>query len=151
MLCPHNPSAAPYFQEKAMDLVEYHLKLVINLWCGAVPAQYTADSQLRDIWQEQVPNLDYDTYGVPRFMKQMYQDSLFSSCTSAHDITSGELITGGGLQTFSSVYMQLAPCADSPMLAKATLPFAAAASMNEPVKKSAAKKSAAKKLANGKG
>ena len=134
-----------------MDLVEYHLKLVINLWCGAVPAQYTDDSQLRDIWQEQVPNLDYDTYGVPNFMKEMYQDSLFSSCTSAHDITSGELIAGGGLQTFSSVYMALAPCANSPILAKATLPFAAADSMNRSAMNSAAKKAATKKAAIRKG
>lgn len=140
-----------------MDLVEYHLKLVINLWCGAAPSQYTVDSQLRDIWQEQVPNLDYDTYGVPSFMKQMYRDSLFSSCTAAHNITSGELITGGGLQTFSAIYMELTPCANAPAFAKAILPFAAAASVsdaaNTPVatKKSAAKKLSDKKPAKNKG
>ncbi|NYF51083.1 hypothetical protein [Tunturiibacter gelidoferens] len=151
-----------------MDLVEYHLKLVINLWCGAAPSQYTVDSQLRDIWQEQVPNLDYDTYGVPSFMKQMYQDSLFSSCTAAHNITSGELITGGGLQTFSAVYMELTPCASAPTFAKADLPFAptfakanlafaAVASVssgtNTPAatKKSVAKKKSDKKPAEKKG
>lgn len=140
-----------------MDLVEYHLKLVINLWCGAVPSQYTVDSQLRDIWQEQVPSLDYDTQGVPSFMKQMYQDSLFSSCTAAHNITSGELITGGGLQTFSAVYMELTPCANAPMFAKATLPFATAAAVDSKAttplttKKSAANKSLNKKPTKTKG
>lgn len=149
-----------------MDLVEYHLKLVINLWCGASPSQYTVDSELRDIWQEQVPNLDYDTDGVPSFLKHLYQDSLFSTCTAAHNITPGELITGGGLQTFSSVYLQLTPCADAPMLTKATPAFASAAlrfdpeqappatkpaATKSPAKKSSATKSTAKKLAKGKG
>jgi len=128
-----------------VDQVEYHLKLVINLWCGAVPAQYTADSQLRDIWAEQVPNLDYDTYGVPRFMKQIYQDPLFASCTSAHEMTPGEFITGGGVQTFSSVYMQLAPCAQTTMLAKVMMPFATASPVKGLANKGAAKKDAAKK------
>ena len=138
-----------------MDLVEYHLKLVINLWCGAVPSQYTVDSQLRDIWSEQVPSLDYDTYGVTSFMKQMYNDSLFSSCPAAHNITPGELITGGGLQTFSAIYIELTPCASNPVFAKAMLPFATAASMDSKPKVTTttkgftAKRSSDKKSAKG--
>ena len=31
------------------DQTEFHLKLVINFRCGAVPS-YTLDSQLRDTW-----------------------------------------------------------------------------------------------------
>jgi hypothetical protein len=32
-----------------MNQAEFHLIVVINLWCEAVPSQYTLDSQLRDI------------------------------------------------------------------------------------------------------
>jgi hypothetical protein len=33
-----------------MNQAEFHLKLVINLRCGAAPSRYTPDSELRDIW-----------------------------------------------------------------------------------------------------
>jgi hypothetical protein len=128
-----------------VDQVEYHLKLVINLWCGAAPSQYTVDSQLRDIWGPQVPGLDYDIHGVPRLMQQIYQDPLFGPCPSAHAMTPGELITGGGLQTFSSVYMQLFPCANNTPLAAAVLPLKAVPSGKKSAKAIAAKNSTAKK------
>ena len=95
------------------DQVEYHLKLVIHLWCGAVPSQYSPDSQLRDIWAAQVPNLDYDTYGVPRLRMQIFRDPLFGSCQAAHDQTTGEFLTGGGIQTVGTLYLQLLPCAQN--------------------------------------
>ena len=107
-----------------MNQVEYHLKLVINLWCGAVPTGYTIDSQLRDIWAGQVPNLDYDIYGIPRFMKGIYQDALFSGCPSAHNMTTGEFIAGGDLQTVRAVYVRLMACGNGTPLANVVLPFA---------------------------
>lgn len=106
-----------------MDQVEYHLKLVINLWCGAVPSQYNADSQLRDIYAAQVPNLDYDTFGVPQLLTQIYRDAVFGSCPAAQDLTSAEFITGGGIQTFGNLFLQLDGCAANSTLAKVTGPL----------------------------
>jgi hypothetical protein len=33
-----------------MNQAEYHLKLVVSLWCEAIPSQHALNSQLRDIW-----------------------------------------------------------------------------------------------------
>ena len=132
-----------------MNQVEYHLKLVIYQWCGATPNQYAIDSQLRDIWKSHVPNLDYDTYGVPRFMKQLYGDALFGPCPAAHGMTPGEFITGGDLQTARSVYTRLLSCASVGMMSEVTLPFADAlvteGGAAKPAKKVASKKSAKKR------
>jgi hypothetical protein len=132
------------------DQVEYHLKLVIHLWCGAVPSQYSPDSQLRDIWAAQVPNLDYDIYGVPRLRMQIFRDALFGSCQAAHDQTTGEFLTGGGVQTVGTLYLQLLPCAQNAAIAQVNSPFAQSlvatvATPRSPFKKSA--KNAAKRNA----
>jgi hypothetical protein len=126
------------------DQVEYHLKLVIHLWCGAVPSQYSPDSQLRDIWQSQVANLDYDTYGVPRLRMQIFRDALFGSCQAAHDQTTGEFLTGGGIQTVGTLYLQLLPCAQSAAIAQVNMPFASSSVTTATVPRSATKKSAKK-------
>lgn len=127
-----------------MNQVEYHLKLVIYLWCGAVPTQYTIDSQLRDIWKAQGSNLDYDTYGVPKFMAQLYADALFGPCPAAHSMTPGEFITGGDLQTVRSVYTRLLACGSTALMSSVTLPFAESV-LTERAARKAAKKSAPKK------
>jgi hypothetical protein len=93
-----------------MNPVEYHLKLTIYLWCGAKPAQYSIDSHLSDIWTAQVPGLAYDTVGVQKFMQTMYQDALFGPCPAAHNMTPGEFLKGGDLQTVKSVYVRLIAC-----------------------------------------
>jgi len=97
-----------------MNPVQYHLLLTIRLWCGATPDQYTIDSQLRDIWAAHVPGLAYEPIGIQRFMYQMYQDPLFGPCPAAHNMTPGEFVTGGDLQTVRSVYIRLLPCGTVP-------------------------------------
>ncbi len=111
-----------------MNQVEYHLKLTIYLWCGATPAQYSIDSQLRDIWSSHIPGLAYEPIGIQRFMYQMYQDALFGPCPQAHNMTPGEFLTGGDLQTVKSVYTRLLPCGSAPgptsLLSDVLLPWA---------------------------
>jgi hypothetical protein len=97
-----------------MNPVEYHLKLAIYLWCGASPSQYTIDSQLRDIWGAHVPGLPYEPTGIQKFMYQMYQDPLFGPCAAAHNMTPGEFVTGGDLQTVKAVYVRLLACGTVP-------------------------------------
>ncbi|HXN97868.1 MAG TPA: hypothetical protein VN881_02275 [Candidatus Acidoferrales bacterium] len=97
----------------AMNPIEYHLKLTIYLWCGANPNQYTIQSQLRDIWNTHVPGVNYEPAGIARFMHQMYGDAVFGSCGAAQNMTQGEFISGGDLQTVNSVYVRLQACASS--------------------------------------
>jgi hypothetical protein len=97
-----------------MNPVQYHLLLTIHLWCGATPNQYTIDSQLRDIWSSHVPGVPYEPTGIQRFMFQMYQDPLFGPCPAAHNMTPGEFVTGGDLQTVNSVYIRLLACGTVP-------------------------------------
>jgi hypothetical protein len=111
-------------KESDMNPVEYHLLLTIHLWCGATPNQYTVDSQLRDIWTSHIPGLPYETNGIQRFMYQLYQDPIFGPCPAAHDMTPGEFVTGGDLQTVKSVYVRLLPCGAA---AGATIPAEIAA------------------------
>jgi hypothetical protein len=111
-----------------MNQAEYHLKLVINLWCGAVPSEYKLDAQLRDVWAMKVPNLDYDTYAVTRLLSQIYQDPLFKTCPAAQELTPGLFITGGGIQTVNTLLVQLMPCADDTQLSAVMKPFAKAKS-----------------------
>ncbi|MGD0734853.1 MAG: hypothetical protein ABR976_06885 [Terracidiphilus sp.] len=103
-----------------MNPIEYHLKLTISLWCGANPTQYTIDSQLRDIWTAHVPGLAYEPVGIQRFMYQMYADPLFGACSAAHNMTPGEFVTGGDLQTVRSVYVRLLGCGTGPIPAQIT-------------------------------
>jgi hypothetical protein len=107
-----------------MNQAEYHLKLVINLWCGAVPSQYSLDAQLRDIWAMQVPNLDYDTFAITRLLTQIYQDPLFKGCPAAHNLTPGLFMAGGGIQTVNTLLLELLPCAGASPLAEVTKPMA---------------------------
>lgn len=111
-----------------MNQVEYHLKLTIYLWCGATPVQYSVDSQLRDIWAAHIPGLAYETAGIQRFMQFMYQDALFGPCPAAHNMTPGEFVTGGDLQTVKAVYGRLLGCGSAPsptaILSDVMLPFA---------------------------
>ena len=91
-----------------MNPVEYHLKLTINLWTGATPAQYKTTSLLRDIWS--VPGEAYEPIGIQKFMHQMYLDPLFGPCPAAHNITPDRFFTNGDLQTFDDVYQELLGC-----------------------------------------
>jgi hypothetical protein len=97
----------------AMNPIEYHLKLTIYLWCGANPKQYTIQSQLRDIWNSHVSGIAYELAGIAKFMHQMYQDVVFGSCAAAQNMTQGEFVSGGDLQTVNSVYVRLQGCASS--------------------------------------
>lgn len=115
-----------------MNQAEYHLKLVINLWCGAVPSQYSLDSQLRDIWAMQVPNLDYDTYAITRLLSQIYKDPLFGICSAAHNLTPGLFITGGGIQTVNTLLVELLSCANGSELAQVMEPFAMSSKATTP-------------------
>jgi hypothetical protein len=117
-----------------MNQAEYHLKLVINLWCGAVPSQYALDSQLRDIWAMQVPNLDYDTFAITRLLSQIYKDPLFGICPAAHNLTPGLFINGGGIQTVNTLLVELLSCAESTQLSSAMEPFAKTISATTPKK-----------------
>jgi hypothetical protein len=129
-----------------VNQVEYHLKLTIYLWCGATPPQYSIDSQLRDIWGSHIPGVAYETAGIQRFMHQMYQDALFGPCPAAHNMTPGEFITGGDLQTVKSVYTRLLGCGSAPgaaaILSDVSLPFAAVDSLSPAKTRPAAKKRA---------
>jgi hypothetical protein len=111
-----------------MNQVEYHLKLTIYLWCGATPQQYTIDSQLRDIWAAHIPGVGYEPVGIQRFMYQLYHDALFGPCAAAHNMTPGEFLTGGDLQTVKAVYGRLLNCGSSPgptsIMSDVTLPWA---------------------------
>jgi hypothetical protein len=107
-----------------MNQAEYHLKLVINLWCGAAPAEYTLDAQLRDVWAMKVPDLDYDTYAVTRLLSQIYEDPLFKACPAAQELTPGLFITGGGIQTVNTLLVQLMSCAGDSQLSAVMKPFA---------------------------
>lgn len=126
-----------------MNPVEYHLKLIIYLWSGATAQQYSIDSQLRDIWNAHVPGLLYESVGISQFMHKMYQDPVFGPCPAAHDMTPGEFLTGGDLQTVKAVYVRLQGCG--------TLPGAVVASdltqswAAEPQQKLAGKKKGGKK------
>ena len=127
-----------------MNPVEYHLKLTIYLWCGATPTQYVIDSQLRDIWAAHVPGLPYEPNGIQKFMYQMYQDALFGPCPAAHQMTPGEFVTGGDLQTVKAVYVRLLGCGTLPggaaIAADIAQPWPA-----EPAKSGSENKPAAKK------
>jgi hypothetical protein len=127
-----------------MNPVQYHLLLTINLWCGATPSQYTIDSQLRDIWTAHVPGLSYEPSGIQRFMYQMYQDALFGPCPAAHNMTPGEFVTGGDLQTVKSVYVRLLACGTVAAGAAITADIAQPWPV-EPEKKSSEGKSTPKK------
>jgi hypothetical protein len=109
-----------------MNQAEYHLKLVIKLWCGAAPAEYKLDAQLRDVWAMKVLNLDYDTYAVTRLLSQIYQDPLFTTCSAAQGLTPGLFITGGGIQTVNTLLVQLMSCADDTQLSAVMKPFSVA-------------------------
>ncbi len=122
-----------------MNQAEYHLKLVINLWSGAVPPQYAAESQLRDIWNTQVPNLDYDTYAIVRLLNQIYKDPLFGTCPAALGLTPGLFITGGGIQTVSTLLVSLLSCANVTQFANVMQPMAEAATTPAAGKKSSKK------------
>jgi hypothetical protein len=84
--------------------------MVIYRWCGASPAQYSIDSQLRDIWAAHVPVVAYEPTGISRFFQAIYSDPLFSGCSAAQSMTPGEFLTGGDLQTVRAVYTRLMPC-----------------------------------------
>lgn len=93
-----------------MNPIQYHLALVINRWCGTVPTGYTGDSQLRDIWSGRIPGLPYEPTGIQRFIYTLYQDPIFGLCPAAHQMTPGEFVSGGDLQTVKSVYVRLLSC-----------------------------------------
>lgn len=97
-----------------MSPIEYHLTPTIYLWCGASPNGYSVDSQLRDIWSANVPGLPYEPAGIQKFMYQMYRDQIFGPCPAAHNMTPGEFVTGGDLQTVKSVYVRLLGCGVPP-------------------------------------
>ena len=122
-----------------MNQAEDHLKLVINLWSGAVPSQYTAESQLRDIWSTQVPNLDYDTYAVARLLNQIYKDPLFGTCQAALSLTPGLFITGGGIQTVSTLLVSLLSCGNATQFASVMQPMAKTVGVPAKAKKSSKK------------
>ena len=124
-----------------MSQVEDHLKLVILKWCGAVPSDYSEDAQLRDIWNYKVPNRDYDTYAITPLISKLYDDDLFKSCPAAQALTPGLFMTGGAIQTFSTLLVDLISCGNLPGLAQAMQPLAAVSKFtaSAPPKKSQTK------------
>ena len=51
-------------------------------------------------------------------MYQLYQDPIFGPCPAAHEMTPGEFLTGGDIQTVRTVYNRLLGCgaATAPMI-----------------------------------
>jgi hypothetical protein len=107
-----------------MSQVEDHLKLVILKWCGAVPSEYSEDAQLRDIWNFKVANLDFDTDAISPLLSKIYSDPIFQDCPAAHTLTPGLFMTGGAIQTFSTLLVNLASCGNAPGLAQVMEPLA---------------------------
>lgn len=106
-----------------MTATEYHLKLVIWHWCGATPDKYVPDSQLRDIWGGNVPQVLYEPEGIRRLFVTLYSDPFFAQCPSAHNLRPGEFVKGGDLQTVMQLYTRLLACGNVPINPNAEAQF----------------------------
>ena len=97
-----------------MTVTEYHLKLAIYRWCGAVPEKYVPDSYLRDVWSAYIPHIPYEPEGIRRLGQQIYADPMFQGCTAAHNLIPQEFFKGGDIQSVRQLYVRLLPCEPTP-------------------------------------
>ncbi len=93
-----------------MTGTEYHLRSVINRWCGATPDKYVPTSNLRDIWAAHIPQVAYEPEGIRRLFECIYSDPVFKGCNAAHSLRPGEFAKGGDVQAVRQLYARLLPC-----------------------------------------
>jgi hypothetical protein len=98
-----------------MSPTEYHLKLAIYHWCGALPTQYVPDSLFRDIWTGKIPQISYEPEGIRRLFVALFEDPFFANCTAAHNLVPGEFVKGGDLQTVRQLFVRLVNCGAGPI------------------------------------
>jgi hypothetical protein len=92
-----------------MDLVQYHLILVLFRWCGLKPPSYGPSSILSDMWSG-VSAAPYLWTGAKALKKKLNEDEFFHECPDARDLDLDRFAEDGDIQTVSDLYFALTGC-----------------------------------------